>query len=98
MSIQIIPTPLYPIPPMIDSFRYTVNTLELNSYIIFNVIPLDINGTPLKVEQVTIAGEDYLNWGNNDQYVINYICTSLGYTLATPSNVSTNLPIGNVTV
>lgn len=82
MSIPVVPTPLTPNPPMIYGFRYTVNSFELSSYITFNVILLDENNTPLTVSQVTLSGEDYANWGNSDQYVIEYICTTLGLTPA----------------
>lgn len=85
MSIPVVPTPLTPNPPMICGFRYTVNGLEFNSYITFNVILLDQTNTPLSVSQVTMAGEDYNNWGNSDQYVIDFICSTLGLTPLDPS-------------
>ena len=84
MSIPVVPTPLTPNPPMIYGFRYTVNAFELNSFITFNVILCDEGNTPLTVSQVTLAGEDYANWGNSDQYVIDYICTTLGLTPIEP--------------
>jgi len=32
---------------------------------------------------LTMSGSDYQNWGNNDiPYVINFVCTALGFTLA----------------
>ena len=82
MSIPVVPTPLTPNPPIIYGFRYTINAFELSSYITFNVILLDESGTPLTVRQVTLAGEDYNNWGNSDQYVIDYICNALALTPA----------------
>ena len=85
MSIPVVPTPLTPNPPMICGFRYTVNSFEFNSYITFNVILLDQTNTPLSVSQVTMAGEDYANWGNSDQYVIDFICSTLGLTPLDPS-------------
>jgi hypothetical protein len=78
MSVQVVPTPLTTVVPIVYGFSYTVNTFKLNSFISFNVILNDQNGTPLSVKQVTISGEDYANWGNNDAYVIDYICNSLG--------------------
>ena len=80
MSVPVVPTPLVVDIPNICSFSYTVNTFVLSSYITFNVILSNEVGTPIAVKQVTLAGEDYDNWGNNDDYVINYICTSLGLT------------------
>ena len=80
MSVQIVPTPLTTVVPIVYGFTYTVNTFQLNSFISFNVILNDQNGTPLSVKQVTISGNDYANWGNNDAYVIEFICNSLGLT------------------
>ena len=93
MSIPVVPTPLTPNPPMICGFRYTVNALEFNSYITFNVILLDQTNTPLSVRQVTMAGEDYNNWGNSDQYVIDFICTTLGLTPLDPPIVIPDDPV-----
>ena len=93
MSISVVPTPLTPTPPMIYGFRYTVNAFELSSYITFNVIFLDENNTPLSVSQVTLAGEDYANWGNSDQYVIQYICNALGLTPLDPSILNHDIPV-----
>lgn len=77
MSIQVVPTPLSDT-PIICGFNYNVNTFILNTSITFNIILLDQVNTPLAVRQVTLAGEDYTSWGNNDQYVITYICNALG--------------------
>jgi hypothetical protein len=93
MSIPVVPTPLTPNPPIIYGFRYTVNAFELSSYITFNVILLDETGTPLSVSQVTLSGEAYTNWGNSDQYVIQYICNALGLTPLDPSLISPDNPV-----
>jgi len=84
MSIPVVPIPLPTTPPIISSFNYNVNNLVLSSSITFNVILLDENNVPVSVQQVTISGDDYKNWGNNDQYVINYICNALGVTQLNP--------------
>ena len=93
MSIQVVPTPLTTVIPTIYSFNYNVNNFQLNSSITFNVILLDQNATPLQVSQVTLAGDDYQNWGNNDQYVITYICNSLGLTQFNPPSTSSSVPV-----
>jgi hypothetical protein len=95
MSIPVVPTPLITEIPNICSFSYTVNSLQLNSFITFNVILSNEIGTPIGVKQVTLAGEDYANWGNNDDYAINFICTSLGLTpLPDPGPTGPTGPIG----
>jgi len=75
-QINVIPTP-YEDPKLITMFTYTVCDFKLSEYITFNVILLDANSIPIIVKRVTMAGADYAGWGNDDQYVINYICSSL---------------------
>jgi len=84
MSVPVVPTPLPTTPPIIASFNYNVNSLVLNSTITFNVVLLDTNNVPVTVKQVTLSGEAYTNWGNNDNYVILYICNELGLTPLNP--------------
>lgn len=84
MSVPVVPTPLVTNPPIIYGFNYTVQSFQLNTQITFNVILVDQNGTPLSVSQVSLSGDDYKAWGNNDSYVENYICTALGLTSLTP--------------
>ena len=86
MSVPVVPTPLVTSTPTIYGFNYTVQSFQLNTQITFNVILVDENSSPLKVSQVCISGDDYQAWGNNDSYVVDYICTALGLTLATPSD------------
>jgi len=43
---------------------------------------LDVDGNRINVSFVTLAGEDYTNWGNSDQYILNFVATTLGFTLA----------------
>ena len=46
---------------------------------------MDTNNIILAVKQVTLAGQDYKNWGSNDQYVIDYICSALGFAELPPT-------------
>lgn len=80
MNIQVNPTPFIPEPRNICSFNYFVNSLVLNSSITIKIVLLDANNNDIKVSQVTLSGEDYANWGNDDNYLIDYICRQLGLT------------------
>ena len=80
MSISVVPTPLVTNPPIIYGFNYTVHSFQLNNQITFNVILIDSAGTPLQVTQVSISGDAYAAWGDNDSYIENYICNALGLT------------------
>lgn len=69
-----------------------VNTLTFTSIEVFVIgIALGVNarlgvrmfgkdGKPLDSKQLTMDGEDYKNWGNDDDYVINFVCKKLGFT------------------
>jgi hypothetical protein len=87
MSVFVVPTPLVTNPPIIYGFKYTVQSFQLNTQVTFNVILMDQNGTPLSVSQVSLSGDDYKAWGQNDSYVENYICSSLGLTLLPPPQI-----------
>lgn len=78
MSVQIVPTLAPMTIPIITSFNYSVIDFVFNSSISFNVVLLDGNNLPVLVKTVTMAGSDYTNWGQSDQYVINFICNALG--------------------
>lgn len=41
---------------------------------------LDENGGLITNEIVRIEGNDYNNWGTDDQYIIDYVLTTLGLT------------------
>jgi hypothetical protein len=77
MSVQIVPTLAPMTIPIITSFNYSVIDFVFNSSISFNVVLLDGNNLPVLVKTVTMAGSDYTNGGQSDQYVIDFICNAL---------------------
>lgn len=86
MSIQTVPQPL-PQTIMVCGFNYYVDQFILNQEIRFTVVLVDQNGVGVSSSKVTLAGEDYTVWGNDDNYVIQFICNALGLTLANPPPV-----------
>ena len=80
MSVPVVPIPFDTNPKFIYGFNYSVQSFVLSSQITFNVVLIDQNNTPLSVSAVTLSGDDYTNWGNDDSYVITYICNALGLT------------------
>jgi len=74
---------------------YTINKviirvmeLELYKNVIIGVRLMD-NNEMVKTERFKIEGEDYTNWGNNDDYIVNYVLTKLGLTKLTPEQITT---------
>ena len=81
-SVPVVLT-LYNSPPRyINSFTYTVRSFELSVQITFSVFLYDQNGQYLDNSIITLTGDDYTAWGNDDTYIKIFIANSLGLTLA----------------
>lgn len=39
------------------------------------------NGRGIYLTQDTLTGDDYTNWGNDDNYIINFVCQKYGLVL-----------------
>ena len=62
---------------------FDIQSIDL---ILFNsarirVALLDENANLLDINFLTMEGEDYANWGSDDNYIINYVATKLGFTI-----------------
>lgn len=42
---------------------------------------LDESGNMMDLSFITMDGEDYTNWGSDDNYIINFVATKLGFTI-----------------
>jgi hypothetical protein len=76
-------------------YSFNIDNIDL---VLFNsakirVSLLSVEGYTLDVKYVTMAGEDYTNWGNDDQYVINFVATTLGFTIINEISGSTTQSI-----
>ena len=40
------------------------------------------NGQQMYSKQITMSGDDYKNWGNDDNYVQQFVAKQLGFTIA----------------
>jgi len=67
---------------IITSFTVNVMRLELFESVTVNAMLYGAQGNFLEVKTLTISGQDYLDWNNNDQYLINKVAQLLGFTLA----------------
>jgi hypothetical protein len=70
---------------------YTASTVELrvtdlviNSSVTVNVLIKDSNGNIFQVQNITLSGEEYNNWGNSDTYLVNTVLSKLGLTPVEP--------------
>jgi len=61
----------------ITKIKIEVESIELNTKAKFRVF-LFSDDNLVKIEYVELTNNDYENWGNDDNYIINYILTQLG--------------------
>ena len=89
---------LFPIIPQdrvttqtVASFRVDVNNIVLFSSASLGIVLFDENNNFLSSFPMTISGDDYNNWGGNDEYIGILIAGKLGFTL-TPEVVTEVVP------
>ena len=70
----------------ITSFYVQVRTLELFKSVTLLVIMKDSSGQPRDSQIITLEGQDYLAWNNNDQYIIDKVAEIFGFTLKPATN------------
>jgi hypothetical protein len=66
---------------VIYGFDVEVNTVILNTSARLSVRLYDQNKTIVNVQTMELTGQDYTNWGNDDNYVINYVAQKLGFVI-----------------
>ena len=67
---------------VITSFTVNVMRLELFQSVTVNAMLYGADGNFIEVKTLTLSGQDYLDWNNNDQYLINKVAEKLGFTIA----------------
>ena len=87
INISVIDSP-YTKSYTINKVVIRVMNLELYKSVNVHVRLMD-NNQMVKSEMILIAGEDYTNWGNNDDYIVTYVLTKLGLTKLTPEQITT---------
>lgn len=58
-----------------------IDEVVLNVSATFRIALYDSNDVCFTNKQVTLEGKDYLSWGTDDKYVLNYVAKTLGLTL-----------------
>jgi hypothetical protein len=69
---------------VITSFTVSCRSLDLFNNATFTVDSFDINNSLISRQVVPITNQQYLEWNNNDEYIIDLMATILGYTLVPP--------------
>jgi hypothetical protein len=63
---------------LVKSFDVMIVGLELNKYVNVLAKYYDVNDVYLFEKIYFIEGQEYLDWGSNDEYLINLISSKLG--------------------
>ena len=66
------------------SFIVSCRSLELFTTASFIVNLMDIKRTIISTQVITLTTEQYLDWGSNDDYIINLIASILNVTPLPP--------------
>jgi len=71
---------------IINNIKIRTNRLSL-----FNSISLGVSlfadNVLVENKMIDVTGEDYTNWGNDDQYIVDFVLTKLGLTPAQSANM-----------
>jgi len=66
------------LPYLVSSFDMNVIVVQLNVQATVIVNTFDKDRNRLYEKQIIIEGEDYTNWGNDDDYLKNLVASKLG--------------------
>jgi len=84
-----VPNPIKPFvittTQTVTSFTVSCRTLVLFTNATFTVDSFDINNNLVSRQVIPITTEQYLEWNNNDEFIIDLMATICGYTLVTPT-------------
>ncbi len=77
MNIQVNPSPF--VKPTVDIGNVLINVTEV---VLFNSVSLrvilyDTNNDYIDTKTIVIKDADYLNWGNDDNYIVDYVLNEL---------------------
>jgi hypothetical protein len=63
-----------------NKVEFRVSNLQIGISVDITLLIKDLNGNIFKVENVKIEGEEYDNWGTDDQYLVNLVLSKVGLT------------------
>ena len=64
---------------LITSFTVNITNLQLFTSVTVNAMLYGENGSFQAVKTITFSGQDYLDWNNDDQYIITKTAEKLGF-------------------
>lgn len=88
--------PIVPIDLVKQMTSFSIDGLLMNLFIGVHVSVsiYDSDQKIIDTRTIYLTGEDYNNWNNNDQYIINKVAEKLGFILLNPiPNINSNSEI-----
>jgi hypothetical protein len=76
-TIHVVPKEII-ITKTIDSISISITNIIFGVSATFNVMLYEPAGQLIRCDKQTLSGVDYEAWGNNDQYVVNYMLKLYG--------------------
>jgi len=80
----------------VTRFRVDVNNIILFSSANLGVVLFDENNICVNSFPMIISGDEYANWGGNDEYIGQLIADKLGFTLSSASKKSPTFNISSI--
>jgi hypothetical protein len=66
------------------SFSVDICEVRIFESVMLSVDFLDENGNCIERDRLNLTGEDYANWGTDDNYLVNYVATKYGMIIKAP--------------
>ena len=72
-------------------------TVNVNNIVLFTSASIMVglwdnkNTSPVSVKYIEISGQEYLQWNNNDEYIVNLVAEKMGFTLLNSSSNTTSI-------
>jgi hypothetical protein len=63
-----------------NSVEMRINDFKIGESVNVTCLLKNVNGSIFKVENITLSGDDYNNWGNSDVYLVSTLLSKLGLT------------------
>lgn len=79
MIINIVPKKLVKI-YTIEKIDITISNLILNESVTINILLMDSDSQLVEVKNITLTGDEYNEWADNDSYIISKVCKYLDLT------------------
>ena len=76
----------YEIVSTITVNRFEIDSIDIRLFTSANIRVnlFDLAGFRVSTRSVLMEGDDYANWGNDDQYIVTFVMNALGFTPTAP--------------